>query len=83
MAERQVYSNCIEESDPPMEMKYVHGYTARESERLVDQATTLAEILHSGTVYPAGSNVLSQWSKGSRSRRCDRASWTRRIGTRE
>ena len=41
-----------------MDKKYVHGYTARESERLVDQATTLADILHSGTVYPAGSNVL-------------------------
>ena len=41
-----------------MNKKYVHGYAARESERLVDQATTLADILHSDTVYPAGSNVL-------------------------
>jgi ubiquinone/menaquinone biosynthesis C-methylase UbiE len=41
-----------------MNKKYVHGYTARESVRLVDQATTLAEILHFDTVYPAGSNVL-------------------------
>lgn len=41
-----------------MDKKYVHGYTARESVRLVDQATTLADILHSGTVYPSGSNVL-------------------------
>ncbi len=41
-----------------MNKKYVHGYTARESVRLVDQATTLADILHSDTVYPAGSNVL-------------------------
>jgi ubiquinone/menaquinone biosynthesis C-methylase UbiE len=41
-----------------MDKKYVHGYTARESMRLVDQATTLADILHSDTVYPAGSNVL-------------------------
>ena len=40
------------------EKKYVHGYTARESVRLLDQATTLAEILHSDTVYPAGSRVL-------------------------
>ncbi len=38
--------------------KYVHGYTAREGMRLVDQATTLAEILHHDTVYPAGSSVL-------------------------
>jgi len=41
-----------------MNEKYVHGYTARESVRLVDQANTLADILHSGIVYPAGSNVL-------------------------
>ncbi len=38
--------------------KYVHGYTVRESVRLVDQASTLADILHSDTVYPAGSKVL-------------------------
>ena len=41
-----------------MKKKYVHGYTARERARLVDQATTLADILHSDTVYPAGSRVL-------------------------
>jgi ubiquinone/menaquinone biosynthesis C-methylase UbiE len=41
-----------------MKKKYVHGYTKRESVRLVDQATTLTEILHSDTVYPAGSKVL-------------------------
>ena len=41
-----------------MNKKYVHGYAARESERLVDQATTLADVLHSDTLYPAGSNVL-------------------------
>jgi len=41
-----------------MNKKYVHGYEARENERLVDQATTLADILHSDIVYPAGSKVL-------------------------
>ncbi len=41
-----------------MNKEYVHGYTARESARLVDQATTLSEILHHDTVYPAGSKVL-------------------------
>ena len=39
-------------------MDYVHGYSAREHIRLVDQATTLTELLHSDTVYPAGSKVL-------------------------
>ncbi|MHB8783148.1 MAG: class I SAM-dependent methyltransferase [Desulfobacteria bacterium] len=41
-----------------MKKKYVHGYTERESARLVDQATTLSDILHADTVYPAGSSVL-------------------------
>ena len=38
--------------------KYVHGYSARESERLADQAQTLTGILHDDTRYPAGSRVL-------------------------
>jgi ubiquinone/menaquinone biosynthesis C-methylase UbiE len=37
---------------------YVHGYDRRENERLQDQAGTLVDLLHSGTVYPAGSTVL-------------------------
>ncbi len=37
---------------------YVHGYSARESERLADQAQTLTELLHNDTRYPAGSRVL-------------------------
>lgn len=43
-----------------MKMKnaYVHGYDSRESIRLQDQATTLVELLHSDTSYPAGSQVL-------------------------
>ncbi|MFJ2257576.1 class I SAM-dependent methyltransferase [Streptomyces sp. NPDC087844] len=37
---------------------YVHGYSAHESRRLGDQADTLAELLHAGTAYPPGSEVL-------------------------
>jgi len=37
---------------------YVHGYDARESERLRDQAGSLVELLHADTSYPAGSAVL-------------------------
>ena len=37
---------------------YVHGYHARESERLQDQAGALVELLHGDTAYPAGSTVL-------------------------
>jgi len=40
------------------ENTYVHGYSARESERLADQAQTLTELLHHDTHYPAGSRVL-------------------------
>ena len=39
-------------------MKYVHGYDQRENIRLQDQASTLVELLHSDTYYPAGSRVL-------------------------
>jgi SAM-dependent methyltransferase len=37
---------------------YVHGYSTVESERLTDQAGTLAELLHHDTRYPADSLVL-------------------------
>lgn len=37
---------------------YVHGYTPDETRRLSDQARTLADLLHGGTSYPAGSRVL-------------------------
>lgn len=37
---------------------YVHGYSDRESRRLADQADALADLLHRGTSYPAGSRVL-------------------------
>jgi SAM-dependent methyltransferase len=37
---------------------YVHGYSEREAARLLDQASTLAELLHADTRYPPGSSVL-------------------------
>ncbi|MCE5306160.1 MAG: methyltransferase domain-containing protein [Acidobacteriales bacterium] len=37
---------------------YVHGYSARESTRLADQASTLSELLHHDTAYAAGDRVL-------------------------
>jgi ubiquinone/menaquinone biosynthesis C-methylase UbiE len=37
---------------------YVHGYERRENVRLHDQASTLVELLHHDTSYPAGSRVL-------------------------
>lgn len=40
------------------EKTYVHGYSNRESTRLSDQAVTLNDILHNGTIYPPGSKVL-------------------------
>ncbi len=43
-----------------MELKnsYVHGYDFKENIRLQDQASTLVELLHADTIYPAGSKVL-------------------------
>jgi len=41
-----------------MNRAYVHGYDHRENIRLQAQASTLVELLHSGTFYPAGSRVL-------------------------
>jgi ubiquinone/menaquinone biosynthesis C-methylase UbiE len=41
-----------------MNKAYVHGYDPRENVRLQDQASTLVELLHSDTAYPAGDHVL-------------------------
>src|ERR1017187_2414956 len=41
-----------------MKETYVHGYDPRENTRLQDQASTLVELLHSDTSYPARSHVL-------------------------
>jgi len=41
-----------------MKHEYVHGYSDRESVRLLDQATTLTALLHGDTHYPRGSSVL-------------------------
>ncbi|MEO0760074.1 MAG: methyltransferase domain-containing protein [Cyanobacteria bacterium J06648_16] len=43
---------------PTSTKKYVHGYRPQENQRLQDQASTLAELLHNDTLYPAGSRVL-------------------------
>lgn len=41
-----------------MNNQYVHGYDPRENIRLQDQASSLVELLHTDTAYPAGSRVL-------------------------
>jgi SAM-dependent methyltransferase len=41
-----------------MSSAYVHGYDDREARRLVDQATTLVELLHADSAFPAGSVIL-------------------------
>ena len=38
--------------------RYVHGYTERESQRLVEQSEALTDLLHEGIRYPAGALVL-------------------------
>ena len=37
---------------------YIHGYSSREHQRLQDQAATLADLLHSDTLYPNSSSIL-------------------------
>ncbi len=37
---------------------YVHGYSPREAQRLVDQAGTLSDLLHHDSIFPAGTAVL-------------------------
>ena len=39
-------------------MEYVHGYTPRESTSASRSGTSLIELLHADTRYPAGSRVL-------------------------
>jgi ubiquinone/menaquinone biosynthesis C-methylase UbiE len=41
-----------------MNQAYVHGYHARENDRLQDQAGSLVDLLHVDTAYPPGSRVL-------------------------
>jgi ubiquinone/menaquinone biosynthesis C-methylase UbiE len=42
----------------PGETQYVHGYTAREAQRLRDHADTLSVLLHDGISYRPGRRVL-------------------------
>jgi SAM-dependent methyltransferase len=37
---------------------YIHGYSDEETKRLNDQATSISELLHWDSVWPAGSTVL-------------------------
>jgi len=41
-----------------MSSPYVHGYKLGELQRLQDQASTLIDLLHADTAYPAGVKVL-------------------------
>ena len=41
-----------------MNRAYVHGYSAKENQRLQDQATTLTDLLHADSLFPPGSQIL-------------------------
>jgi ubiquinone/menaquinone biosynthesis C-methylase UbiE len=41
-----------------MDYKYVHGYSDKESSRLLDQATCLDDLLHHDSIFPANSKIL-------------------------
>ncbi len=38
--------------------EYAPGYTGTEATRLIDQATTLSELLHLDTRFPVGEQIL-------------------------
>jgi ubiquinone/menaquinone biosynthesis C-methylase UbiE len=39
-------------------LTYVHGYTDRETQRLLEQSLILEELIHEGTIYPSHARVL-------------------------
>jgi ubiquinone/menaquinone biosynthesis C-methylase UbiE len=39
-------------------MSYVHGYTTRETQRLLEQSLILEDLLHTGTSFQKGEKVL-------------------------
>ena len=39
-------------------MGYVHGYSEREAQRLLDQANSVRDLLHHDSKFPAGSRIL-------------------------
>ena len=52
------HNHHLNRGQSTMENRYVHGYHPKENIRLQDQASTLVQLLHHDTVYPAGSLVL-------------------------
>ncbi|MEM1328492.1 MAG: methyltransferase domain-containing protein [Bacteroidota bacterium] len=38
--------------------RYIHGYSQREAQRLIDQANSVADYLHHDSIWAAGENVL-------------------------
>jgi len=38
--------------------RYVHGYSQREAQRLIDQATTVSDYLHYDSIWEKGSKIL-------------------------
>jgi len=41
-----------------MSTPYVHGYTAREAQRLADQAASVRTLIHHDTIYPRHARIL-------------------------
>ena len=56
--EFQNLESKIETAKKDQNQSYIHGYSHEENKRLVDQATTIAEILHYDSYWPEGSRVL-------------------------
>ena len=54
---RKIESRIAENKQASLQ-GYIHGYSEEETQRLYDQANSIAEILHGDTIWPKGSHIL-------------------------
>ena len=48
----------IKEIKASQRAKYIHGYSQTEAQRLLDQATTVADFIHFDSIWEEGSRIL-------------------------
>jgi SAM-dependent methyltransferase len=55
---RRASAALLPADDGPAAAGYVHGYGEREAQRLLDQASSVRDLIHHDTEFPVGSLVL-------------------------
>ena len=58
LAEYTDLASRIQEIKASQVARYIHGYSRQEAQRLLDQASTVADYLHYDSTWPAGSHIL-------------------------